>query len=71
MDRAVGLPFNLYTGTYETSVLTFEKRKKNWQCIKYYKHEPALKARLHDRKNWNGPDKKTNGSDKIRRVNGT
>ena len=30
-----------------------------------------LKARLHDRKNWNGPDKKTNGSDKIRRVNGT
>ena len=24
-----------------------------------------LKARLHDRKNWNGSDKKTNGSDKI------
>ena len=44
MDGAVGLPFNLYTGTYETSVLTFEKRKKNWQCIKYYKHEPALKT---------------------------
>ena len=24
-----------------------------------------IKARLHDRKNWNGSDKKTNGSDKI------
>ena len=30
-----------------------------------------LKARLHDQKNWNGPDKKTNGSDKILRVNST
>ena len=25
----------------------------------------AFKGRLHDRKDWNGSDKKTNGSDKI------
>ena len=30
-----------------------------------------LKARLHERKKWNGSDKKWNGSDKFLRVNGT
>ena len=31
----------------------------------------ALKARLHERKKWNGSDKKWNGSDKFLRVNDT
>ena len=30
-----------------------------------------LKARLHERKKWNGSDKKWNGSDKFLRVNDT